>query len=177
MPFHLKMTGYSSTDDARVKVPSIQKVTIFLTIWNIPQRCHSFVFLLLWKCFWLPWLKTNTLQMICFNQTPLFCYVIAWWQTLPTIGIQLFACSLHIDRTVLYALLSVIRYWNFQRLCITTRFTILVWKLKIKNAKYRLIDFLSFTFKPKVRSSSEMFVITKWTNQVLFCLGYLVQIN
>ena len=37
---------------------------------------------------------------------------------------------------------------------------------------------LSFTFKPEVRSSSsEMFVITKWTNPVLFCLGYLVQIK
>ena len=30
MPFHLKMTGMSSKDDARVKVPSFQKVTIFL---------------------------------------------------------------------------------------------------------------------------------------------------
>ena len=29
MPFHLKMTGTSSTDDARVKVPSFQKVTFF----------------------------------------------------------------------------------------------------------------------------------------------------
>ena len=54
-------------------------------------------------------------------------------------------------------------------------FTILVWKLKKNNAKYRQIDFLSFTFKSEVRCSSEMLVITKWTNQVLFCLGYLVQ--
>ena len=30
MPFHLKMTGTSSTDNARVKVPSFQKVTFFL---------------------------------------------------------------------------------------------------------------------------------------------------
>ena len=30
MPFHLKMTGTSSTDDAKVKVPSFQKVTFFL---------------------------------------------------------------------------------------------------------------------------------------------------
>ena len=29
MPFHLKMTGASSTADARVKVPSFQKVTFF----------------------------------------------------------------------------------------------------------------------------------------------------
>ena len=29
MPFHLKMTGTSSTDDARVKVPSFQKVLFF----------------------------------------------------------------------------------------------------------------------------------------------------
>ena len=32
MPFHLKMTGTSSTDDARVKVPSFQEVTFFPTI-------------------------------------------------------------------------------------------------------------------------------------------------
>ena len=34
MPFHLKMTGKSSTDDARVnfKVPSFQEVTFFPTI-------------------------------------------------------------------------------------------------------------------------------------------------
>ena len=28
-----------------------------------------------------------------------------------------------------------------------------------------------------MRSSSEIIVITKWTNQVLFCFGYLVQIK
>ena len=51
--------------------------------------------------------------------------------------------------------------------------TVLVWKLKKNNAKYRQIDFLSFIFKPEVHSSSKMFVITKWTNQFRFCLGYL----
>ena len=45
------------------------------------------------------------------------------------------------------------------------------------NAKYPQIDFLRFIFKPEVPSSSAMFVITKWTNQVLFCLSYLVQIK
>ena len=30
MPFYLKMTGTTFTDDARVKVPLIQKVTFFL---------------------------------------------------------------------------------------------------------------------------------------------------
>ena len=30
MPFHLKMTGTSDTDNSRVKVPSFQKVTFFL---------------------------------------------------------------------------------------------------------------------------------------------------
>ena len=50
-------------------------------------------------------------------------------------------------------------------------------EIEKNSAKYRQIDFLSFTFKPEVRSSSEMFVITKWTNQVLFCLGYLGQIK
>ena len=61
----------------------ISKSHILSTIWYIPQRRHPFIFLFVWKCFWLPWLKTNTLQMFCFNQTPLFCYVIAWWQSLP----------------------------------------------------------------------------------------------
>ena len=55
--------------------------------------------------------------------------------------------------------------------------TILVWKSKINDAKYHQINFLSFTFKPEVRSSIEKFVITKWTNQVVCCLGYLVQIK
>ena len=32
MPSYLKMTGMSSTDDAKVKVPSFQKVTLFPTI-------------------------------------------------------------------------------------------------------------------------------------------------
>ena len=44
--------------------------------------------------------------------------------------------------------------------------TVLVWKLKKNNAKYRQNDFLRFTFKPEVHSNSEMFVTTKWTNQV-----------
>ena len=35
---------------------------------------------------------------------------------------------------------------------------------------------LRFTFKPEVHSSNEMFVITKWTNQVQFFLTYHVQI-
>ena len=37
MPFHLKMTGTSCTDDARVKLPSFQKVT-FLLQYEIFQR-------------------------------------------------------------------------------------------------------------------------------------------
>ena len=32
MPFHLKLAGTSCTDDAIVKVPSFQKVTVFSTI-------------------------------------------------------------------------------------------------------------------------------------------------
>ena len=50
-------------------------------------------------------------------------------------------------------------------------------EIEKNNAKYRQIDFLSFTFKREVCSSSEMFLITKWTNQVLFCLDYLFQIK
>ena len=41
-----KMIGTSCTDDARVKVPSFQKVTFFATIRNIQKRRHSFVFCL-----------------------------------------------------------------------------------------------------------------------------------
>ena len=48
--------------------------------------------------------------------------------------------------------------------------TVLAWKLK-KNAKYRQNDFLSFTLKPDVHSSSEMFVTTKWTNSILVGLS------
>ena len=39
------------------------------------------------------------------------------------------------------------------------------------------IDFLSFTLKPEVHSSSEMFVITKWTNQVLSCKVIFIKMN
>ena len=60
---------------------------------------------------------------------------------------------------------------------ITTRRHCSSLKIEKYTAKYRQIDFLSFTFKLEVRRSSEMFVITKWTNQVLFCLSYLVQIK
>ena len=44
MLFHLKMTGTSSTDDARVKVPSFQK-SYFSYNMKYPQKCHPFVFL------------------------------------------------------------------------------------------------------------------------------------
>ena len=47
-----------------------------------------------------------------------------------------------------------------------------------KNVKCHQNDFfLSFASKPEVHSSSEMFVITKWKNHVLYCLAYLVQIK
>ena len=70
--------------------------------------------------------------------------------------------------TVLYALRSATRHWNFQRLSITTRRHCLFLEIE-KNTTiiYRQIDFYSFTFKPKVLNSREMFIITKWTNQVL----------
>ena len=95
-----------------------------------------------------------------------------------TIEIQLFACSLH-RKFVQLCTPYFLRYGFeiFSDYVLLLDVTILVWQLKRNNAKYRQIDFLSFTFKPEVRSSSEMFVITKWTNQVLFCLGYLVQIK
>ena len=68
-------------------------------------------------------------------------------------------------RTVLYALLAAARLWNFQRLFITARRH---WSiLEIEKTKCHQIDFLSFTFKPEVLSSSKMSVVTKGTNQVL----------
>ena len=45
-----------------------------------------------------------------------------------------------------------------------------------KNTKFHQIDFfLNFTFKPEVHSTAEMFVVTKWLNQVLLSLAYHVQ--
>ena len=38
MPFHLEMTSASCTADARVKVPSFQKVTFFLQ-YEMPSIC------------------------------------------------------------------------------------------------------------------------------------------
>ena len=66
---------------------------------------------------------------------------------------------------------------KFSGIIITTRRHCSSLEIEKNNAKYHQIDFLIFTFKPEVRSSSEMFVITKWTNQVLFCLDYLFQIK
>ena len=90
------------------------------------------------------------------------------------IEIHLFACSLHRK----FALFCTPYYlWYgieiFSDYVLQLDVNILVWKFKKSNAKYRQIDFLSFTFKPEVRSCSEMFVITKWKNQDLFCLGFL----
>ena len=78
---------------------------------------------------------------------------------------------MHAIRTVLYALLSVTQHQNFSNYSLLLDATVLVSKLKKNSAKYHQIDFLGFTSKLEVCSSSEIFVITKWTNQVLFCLG------
>ena len=43
--FHLKITGSSCTDDAKVKVPSIQKVTFFFYNMKYSTETLSFVFL------------------------------------------------------------------------------------------------------------------------------------
>ena len=76
------MFGTFSTDDARVNEPLFKKKSHFVWQYDIFHRDAIHFYFCLWKCFWLPWLKTNTLQMIRFNQTPLFNYPIAWWQTL-----------------------------------------------------------------------------------------------
>ena len=44
MPFHLKMTGTSSTDDTGVKVPTFQKVNFFLQYETL-HIDHPLVFL------------------------------------------------------------------------------------------------------------------------------------
>ena len=51
MQFHLKMAGTSCTDDARVKVPSFQKVAVFSTILDIPHKRHPFCILVYVKMF------------------------------------------------------------------------------------------------------------------------------
>ena len=112
------------------------------------------------------------------NQTSLFCNVIAWWQTLPaakSLKFSFYACSLH-RKFALFCTPYFLWYGfeMFSDYVLLLDVTILVWKLKKNNAKYRQID---FTFKLEVGSSSEMIVITKWTNQVLFCLGYVVRIK
>ena len=71
---HLKMTGTSTTDDATVKVPLFQKVNFFLQ-YDIFHRVVIHLYFLLYEnvsdC------HNLTLQMISFNQTPLFYYVKA----------------------------------------------------------------------------------------------------
>ena len=68
---------------------------------------------------------------------------------------------------------------KFQQLVITTRCHCSSLEIeKNNNAKYRQIDFFSFIFKREARSSSsEMFGITKLTNQVLICSAYQGQIK
>ena len=94
------------------------------------------------------------------------------------IEIQLYACSLHRK----FALFSAPYYlWHgieiFRDHSLLLDVAVLVWK-EGKNVKCPQNDFfLSFASKPEVHSSGEMFVITKWTNHVLFCLAYHVQIK
>ena len=83
------------------------------------------------------------------------------------IEIQLYAYNLHRK----FALFCTPYYLRYRiEICsvysLLQDITVQVWKLKKK--KCRQIDFLRFTLKPEVGSSSEMFVITKWTNKVLF---------
>ena len=118
---------------------------------------------------------------ICFTWAPLLCYVITWRQTLPAIEVetQLYACHLH-RKFALFCMPYYLRHdiENFSDYLLLLDLTVLVWKLKnINNAKCRQIDFFSLTFKPEVRSSSEVFGITKWTNQVLFCWAILFNYN
>ena len=84
------------------------------------------------------------------------------------IEIQLYACNLH-RKFALFCTPYYLRHRIeiFRVYSLLQDISVQVWKLK-KKEKCCQIDFLSFTLKPEVRSSSEMFVITKWTNQVLF---------
>ena len=77
MSFHLKMTGMSCTDHARVKVPSFQKVTFFLQYEIFYRDAIHLYFCLYENISDCHDERRNTLKMIRFNQTPLFCYIIA----------------------------------------------------------------------------------------------------
>ena len=44
--FHFKMPRSSCTDKIRVNVPSFQKITLFTTILNIPQKHYPFAYLI-----------------------------------------------------------------------------------------------------------------------------------
>ena len=65
---------------------------------------------------------------------------------------------------------------NFSDYSLLLDVIVLVWKSKKMQSAVKMI-ILSFTLTPEVRSSSEPFVITKWTNHILFCLAYHVQIK
>ena len=56
--FHLKMTCTSCTYEVREKVPSFQKVTIFLRY----KPLHKLTFLSVWRCYWQAWYKKNKPQ-------------------------------------------------------------------------------------------------------------------
>ena len=118
--------------------------------------------------------------MIHFDQTPLFCNVIAYYQTLPAPKSLKFSFlhaiyigSLHCSVRLIICDMAL----KFSAISTATRRHCSSFEIKKNNAKYRQIDYLSFIFKPEVRSGSKMFVITKWTNQVLFCLVYLVHMK
>ena len=76
MPFHLKMTGTSSADDVRVKVPSFQRVTFFLQYAIFHSDVNHLFFACMKMCLTAV-IKAEHTSIDFFSQTPLFCYVIA----------------------------------------------------------------------------------------------------
>ena len=97
MLFHLKMTGTSSTADARVKVPSFQKITFFLQ-YEIFHRDAIHLYFVCMKMFLTAMIKDKHSSNDSLQSDSSFLLrnnmMINTTSSL-IIEIQLFACKLH----------------------------------------------------------------------------------
>ena len=154
------MTGTSCTDDARVKVPLFQKVTFFYNI----QYSTETISICISAC--LKMFLTTVIEvkqasddLLYLDSSFLLCNSMKTKTTSSLIiEIQLYACNLHSKFAQFctpYYLRHGIGIFSVHLLLLNV--SVLVWKLQ------------KCTFKLEVRSHSEMFVITKLTNQVLIC--------
>ena len=74
--FHLKITGTSCTEYARVKVPSFLKVTFFYNIEYYTETPFICIFVCL-EVFLTAMIKDEQASNDLFQSDSLFCYVIA----------------------------------------------------------------------------------------------------